>query len=49
MSPPKRGLGRGLSALIPSAAEPQTDKHAEPTYLRGRSRPDHTESVSTAA
>ena len=31
MSPPKRGLGRGLSALIPSAAEPQTDKHAEPT------------------
>ena len=31
MSPPKRGLGRGLSALIPSASEPQTDKHAEPT------------------
>ncbi len=31
MSPPKRGLGRGLSALIPSAAEPQIDKHAEPT------------------
>ena len=31
MSPPKRGLGRGLSALIPSATEPQTDKHAEPT------------------
>lgn len=30
MSPPKRGLGRGLSALIPSASEPQTDKHAEP-------------------
>ena len=29
MSPPKRGLGRGLSALIPSASEPQTDKHAE--------------------
>jgi ParB family chromosome partitioning protein len=24
-------LGRGLSALIPSASEPQTDKHAEPT------------------
>jgi len=31
MSPPKRGLGRGLSALIPSASEPQADKHAEPT------------------
>ena len=31
MSPPKRGLGRGLSALIPSASEPQTDKHTEPT------------------
>ncbi|MGH7873080.1 MAG: ParB/RepB/Spo0J family partition protein [Candidatus Binatia bacterium] len=33
MSPPKRGLGRGLNALIPSAPQPQADKHAEPASL----------------
>lgn len=33
MSTPKKGLGRGLSALIPSAPEPQADKAAEPWSL----------------
>ena len=33
MSPPKRGLGRGLSALIPRAPDPQEDKQAAPSSL----------------
>jgi ParB family transcriptional regulator, chromosome partitioning protein len=31
MSMPKKGLGRGLSALIPSAAEPKTETRSGPT------------------
>ena len=33
MSTPKKGLGRGLSALIPSAAEPRAEPRAESSTL----------------
>ena len=33
MSLPKKGLGRGLSALIPGASEPKIEKIAKPSVF----------------